>query len=107
MSGCEKEDMIEGCWVPETECTQEVTAETIMCGYGAFGNVWLKTADGSYLQPWHNLTGQNELVNGQKYTIGYKAVEKDDKYKDIVTCKAAVPAAQAVAVTCINTVSNK
>lgn len=103
LSGCEKEDMIDGCWIPGTECNREATAVTVTCGYGAFGNVWLKTAEGNYLQPWHNFTDQNELIAGQKYVIGFKTVEKDDKYKDIVTCAAAVPVSQAIALTCLST----
>ncbi|MEJ8801046.1 hypothetical protein [Pontibacter sp. H249] len=106
MSGCEKEEMIAECWELGAECNQEVTATTVICGYGAFGNVWLKTADGSYLQPWHNLAGQNALVSGQKYRIGYKEVERDEKYKNVFTCMAAVPAAKAIALTCLTAATN-
>mgnify|MGYP005752090243 CR=1 FL=1 len=101
MSGCEKEP-VEGCWEPQTACSIEVTAESIMCGYGAFGNVWLRAADGSYLQPWHNLTEQKELVAGQKYKIAFKAADRDDKYNNAYTCLAAGPAAQAVTITCLS-----
>ena len=106
MSGCDKEEEIIECWVPETTCDVEVSAEAIMCGYGAFKNVWLKTADGAYLQPWYNVTQQEELVPGQKYKIGFKNVERDDKYKGIYTCAAEVPAAQAIALICISPVAS-
>lgn len=104
LSGCQKET--EGCWDTPPGCSVEVTAEDVMCGYGAFGDVWLKTNDGLYLQPWDNLTEQKSLIAGQKYSIGYKVVERNDKYKDIYTCMAAVPSAKAIAITCLSAVTN-
>lgn len=106
-SGCEKEDdLIAECWELQATCTLEVTAEKVICGYGAFGNIWLKTADGKLLQPWHSLVDQKSLLDGQKYTVGYKAVERDDKYKDRISCMAALPAAQAVVITCLSATGN-
>ncbi|MBC5992873.1 hypothetical protein [Pontibacter cellulosilyticus] len=102
MSGCEKGEEITECWEPQVNCSVEVSAERIMCGYGAFNNVWLKTADGAYLQPWYNLTEQKELVPGQKYKIAFKTVERDDKYKDVFYCLAAVPVSEAIVLTCIS-----
>lgn len=101
LSGCEKED-IAVCPEPQITCEVEVTAEQVMCGYGAFRNVWLKSAEGKYLQPWYNATGQKELTPGQKYKIGFSVVERDDKYNDVVTCMAAVPESQAVAILCLS-----
>ena len=104
LSGCQKE--ADEHWYTQAACNMEVTAQDVMCGYGAFKNVWLKTDDGLYLQPWDNLTEQKSLIAGQKYRIGYKVVERNEKYKDIYTCMAAVPSAKAIAITCLSVVTN-
>lgn len=87
-------------------CTTEVVAEHITCGSGEFGNVWFKTADGTYLQPWHNLTSTKSIVAGQKYSIGYKATERDGKTFKGFTCLAAVPQSQAIAIYCLSAGTN-
>lgn len=106
-SGCSKEDLYTAKKLASSaDCEIEVTATPVLCGWGAFENIWLLKKDGTYLQPWVNDTGVNSLVKGQRYKVSYTPVKKDDRYKDIITCMAATPPAEPVKLTCIISASN-
>ena len=103
MSGCEDVAVCPG---PEEACATEVTAVGVQCSYGAFNTIWFKTEDGRYLQPWVNESAVEAVVTGQKYRIGFRLTERDERYYNIATCKVAVPDADAIVVTCLSAVSN-
>jgi hypothetical protein len=101
MSGCENsEDEIGGCF-PVQDCVFEATAVQVICGYGAFEDTWLQVNDTTYIQPWVNGTTLQHLIVGQKYRFGYVEVERDNRYKDLYTCQAALPKAKIVKLTCL------
>lgn len=103
-SGCDERIVV--CPAEEYECTEVVSAENVACGYGAFENIWFKTENGKYLQPWENLTDTKTLVPGQKYKIGFRVIKRDNKYKDLITCMAALPESEAVVVACVSAASD-
>lgn len=106
-SGCSKEDMYTSETVsPSAGCEIEVTATPVLCGWGAFENIWLVKKDGTYLQPWVNDAGVKNLVKGQRYKVSYTPVKKDDRYKDTIICMAGTPPAEPVKLTCIISASN-
>lgn len=103
LSGCEKEQLVhtEGGLTSQTGCATEVTAEKVLCGWGAYEDVWFRLGDGTYLQPWENQSGAENISAGTRYYIGYTPATRDDRYKDVLTCMAAVPQAQAIKLTCL------
>ncbi len=73
----------------EVPCGLEVTAVQMPCSaYGAFGNIYFQTKDGKYLQPWEMFPTliAVKVVVGKTYTIGYKEVKRDERYKDVMLC---------------------
>ncbi len=108
MTGCDNEEeeleTMGGCF-PKTDCIFQATAVTVTCGYGAFGDTWLQVNDTTYLQPWVNATSVQALTPGQKYKYGFTEVEQDDRYKDEAYCKAALPKARIVKLTCLQPVT--
>ncbi|WP_162427755.1 hypothetical protein [Pontibacter pudoricolor] len=101
MSGCDNsEDKIDGCF-PVRDCVFEATAVKVTCGYGAFDDTWLQVNDTTYIQPWVNATTLQHLIVGQTYRFGYVEVARDNRYKDLYTCQAALPKAKVVKLTCL------
>lgn len=82
------------CMTPVAEsaptCQTLVTARLVECSNGAWGNIWLQLADGSYLQPWNNATAITQLTPGAKYKIGYVPMVKDNRFNNGAIC-AAMP----------------
>ena len=108
MSGCDTEqqdelEKLDGS--ASTDCVLQGTAVNITCGYGAFQNTWLQLNDTTYLQPWVNATAVQTLTPGQKYSFGYIEVERDNRYDNIYTCKAALPKAKLIKLTCLQPVT--
>jgi hypothetical protein len=95
---------------PSEGCTTVVTARTIECGMGAWGNTWLQLPDGRYLQPWNNATTTTQLIDGAKYKIGFTPMAKDNRFNNGVIC-AAMPSdpkawnPEVVSVNCLEVVS--
>lgn len=96
--------------VPSENCATYVTARTVECSLGAWGNTWLQLDNGHYLQPWNNATGTQTLTAGARYKIGYTQMARDNRYANIGVC-AAMPAdtmawnPEIVSVTCLELVS--
>ncbi|HEY4652610.1 MAG TPA: hypothetical protein VIG72_14410 [Pontibacter sp.] len=86
-------------------CKLEVTAVKITCGYGAFEDTWLQLPDGTYLQPWENMTGVKEIVPDRKYRVDFSPMPRDNRYDELVRCMAALPEAEVVNITCLEPVS--
>lgn len=73
----------------QVPCGLEVKAVEMPCSaYGAFGNIYFQTKEGKYLQPWEMFPTlvAVKVVVGKTYTIGYKEVKRDDRYKDLMLC---------------------
>ena len=78
---------------PAENCSTIVTARTVECGSGAWGDTWLQLEDGSYLQPWNNATNITQLIPNARYKIGCKQMAKDNRFNNGVIC-AAMPSDQ-------------
>lgn len=87
-----------------TGCNTLVTAESVPCGPGVWGNRWLRLSNGQYLQPWESNIQLAQLVNGQQYRIAYEPVQRDSRYDNLITCQAVPPASTAVRILCIESV---
>ena len=108
-SGCEMTNCVEepepinfcGTVPNPQNCNVMATAETVICGAGVWANIWLRLDDGTLLQPWENLTPGIQLVNGQRYRIGYELMARDNRHNNAVICQAVPPAAETARITCI------
>ena len=109
LSGCEKTNCEEepapigfcGTVANPQNCNVMATAEAVICGAGVWANIWLRLDDGTLLQPWENLTPGIQLVNGQRYRIGYELMARDNRHNNAVICQAVPPAAETARITCI------
>ncbi|MFC5271013.1 hypothetical protein [Adhaeribacter terreus] len=82
-------------------CNTFATAETVICGMGVWANIWLRLDDGTLLQPWESNVQGLQLVNGQRYKIGYDLMQRDNRYQNAVICQAVPPMAEAARIHCI------
>ncbi|MBK0403654.1 hypothetical protein I5M27_11705 [Adhaeribacter sp. BT258] len=82
-------------------CSIYATAETVICGAGVWANIWLRLDDGTLLQPWETNVQGLQLVNGQRYIIGYELMQRDNRYQNAVICQAVPPVASVARINCI------
>jgi hypothetical protein len=107
ISNCSKKDQLElESNFPVQGCEVNATAVTVVCGFGAFEDTWLQLENGKYLQPWANATSVQNLIPGQKYRVGYAVMVPDNRYKDLVICKAALPVSETIKLTCLQSISD-
>jgi hypothetical protein len=110
LSGCEQEELES--FIPDMECTQEVTAIKVACGYGVYGDVWFINQKKEIFQPWDTykdaqltLPAGTQLVPGEKYKIGYLTTTPNNKYDDLIRCLAALPESKPITIACITPIS--
>jgi hypothetical protein len=89
------------CGTKPQACNISATAETVVCGAGVWANVWLRLDDGTLLQPWESQVQGLQLVNGQRYKIGYELMQRDNRYQNAVICQAVPPVASTARIFCI------
>ena len=92
---------------PPAACNTYATAENTACGSGVWGNTWLRLDDGTWLQPFENLTAGIGLKPGQRYKLGYHTRSRDNRYDGQVACLAMPPAADAITITCMEEVTSE
>ncbi|MFC5272374.1 hypothetical protein [Adhaeribacter terreus] len=82
-------------------CTTEVTVESAGCASGAFQSRWFKLPNGEWLQPFENQTNITSVEPGQRYTIGYEIMKRDNRYDKQVVCLALPPTGKAIRILCM------
>jgi len=79
-----------------------VTVENVGCGVGVWGAYWLRTDNGTLLQPW--LSNVTAPINpGERYLIDYALVQRDHLYDSVITCMALVPMGTPIRINCMQT----
>jgi hypothetical protein len=122
MLGCKHKD----CVKPVTNNCSGIKGETItvkvdeaMCGYGAWGSLWLKPTDdknkkcenGSHtdwLQPYSIEAGINFTPKkGETISITYRKVAKDNRYDSMAICKAYPGTSTPIHILCVKSDTTK
>ncbi|TAE79513.1 MAG: hypothetical protein EAY81_11195 [Bacteroidetes bacterium] len=95
---------------PPTSCNVKGTIVRVTCGFGVYGELWIKTEHGKYLQPCQQSFMPQvpvDVKEGDQVEFGY-TVQKDSLCdSDEIRCLAALPAYQPVTITCIRVVDKK
>lgn len=84
------------CIVDESKknCTTTATVRSNICGVGLWGALVLELEDGTVYQPWSatdDAIAKLKLSPNQKIKIGFKTVNRDDRYNKQVVCLAIGP----------------
>lgn len=103
LSSCEKEGDTPG--KPSTNCTITGTIESVMCGTGAYGGLWIKGDDGKYYQPCESSVSVNGFVEGARVKFGYKVIKGMGQCDHQVRCMVATPQAVKMNLTCAQIIS--
>lgn len=101
-TSCEKEGDTPN--KPGNNCSLTGTVENVMCGTGAYGNLWIKGDDGKYYQPCESSVRLSGFTEGARVKFGYKVITKG-KCDEEITCMVAVPRAVKMNLTCAQIIS--
>jgi hypothetical protein len=110
VSGCQEKECVKpgnggfcGTGSGAASCDTYVTVKSSGCGVGIWGNKWLQLDNGEFLQPWDGPQGLPAVTEGQRLMISYKVIARDHRYDNEITCMALTPPANAIRITCIDT----
>ncbi len=108
LSGCHERECVEpigfcGTGTGSGACDTYVTVRSSGCGTGLWGNLWLQLENGAYLQPWDGPQGLPAVTAGQRLKISYQVMKRDHRYDQVITCQALTPKADAIRITCFDT----
>ncbi len=93
---------------PSNQCSVLVTADDMLCGFGVWGEMYFKLADGTHLQPWESLVNMPAPQHGQQYKIGYELMQPDNRYDSVYVCLAipdGVISISPARITCVELVT--
>lgn len=70
LASCKKEPVKE----PEKKCNRKGKIETAVCGWGVWGNYWIRLDDGTFLQPCKSdiSLDQDKFYNGREVEVGFE-----------------------------------
>lgn len=96
---------------PPTDCSIKGTMVRVTCGFGIYGELWIKTDNGKYLQPCEqSFIPQVPVIpqEGDRVEFGYKKLDKSlCDQSHLIRCMAALPGHQSVAISCMRIISSK
>ncbi len=95
---------------PSTDCSIKGTMVRVLCASGIYGDLWIKTDNGKYLQPCEQsfmTTVSIELKEGDRVEFGYAKQGKSSCDNDKIRCLAALPEHQSISLSCIRVIDTK
>ena len=95
---------------PATTCSVKGTIVRVTCGFGVYGDLWIKTDNGKYLQPCEQSFMPQvpvDVKEGDQVEFGYRVQKESSCYSDEIRCLAALPEYQSVTITCIRVIDTK
>lgn len=102
LASCKKEPVKE----PEKKCNRKGKIETAVCGWGAWGNYWIRLDDGTLLQPCKSdiSISQNDLYDGREVEIGFEKIDpKEPACQNMMAgCLAWPGEFTSVKITCLS-----
>ncbi len=95
---------------PPTDCSIKGTMVRVPCAFGIYGDLWIKTDNGKYLQPceqsFMTLVAM-ELKDGDRVEFGYKKEAKSLCDDTKIRCQAALPMHESVTINCLRVISTQ
>ena len=95
---------------PPTDCTVKGTMVRVPCGFGIYGDLWIKTDNGKYLQPCEQSFMPQvpvEVKEGDQVAFGYTVQRESLCDHNEIRCMAALPIHQSVTINCMQVVNTK
>jgi hypothetical protein len=110
LSGCKDNDPTPTP-IPHSDCSYEGTMTNVLCGSGAYGNLYIRLDDSTYLQPCETevipICNSLNLRDGTRVKFGYKPITSGG-CDSIITCMAINPMvlnSKKVKITCMEVIS--